>query len=257
MSVKASGWSGLLALMLLARAAYAQVDVEAPPNVDSLDEAATRVEVAHCNRPACRSIALIDQAVQLQIAGAAATVGRPRPIPRDRDVRVATAYRKLVEQSRRLKPELCRQAAHAVIRLRHAGCGFGGRRARGGARSHFQARYRRDRSGLHPYSDPRHTGLIHRRHRHPQRSRSLRRSGRRRTMRRHRPLISPKSTGRGEAKILSCQFGPSAAACFRYWIPGRRSGQLGCGRRAGIYRAPDYVVRCRSSEEKVLPRSKA
>ena len=72
MSVKASGWSGLLALMLLARAAYAQVDVEAPPNVDSLDEAATRVEVAHCNRPACRSIALIDQAVQLQIAGAAA-----------------------------------------------------------------------------------------------------------------------------------------------------------------------------------------
>ena len=111
MSIKASGWSGLLALMLLARAAYAQVDVEALPNVDSLDEAAKRVEVAHCNRPACRSIALIDQAVQLQIAGAAATVGRPRTILRDRDVRVATAFRKLVEQGRRLKPELCRQAA--------------------------------------------------------------------------------------------------------------------------------------------------
>lgn len=97
--------------MLLARAAYAQVDATALPNVDSLDKAAKRVEAAHCNRPTCQAIALIDRAMQLEITGAAATVGRPRSIPRDRDARVATGYRKLVVQGRRLTPELCRQAA--------------------------------------------------------------------------------------------------------------------------------------------------
>ena len=111
MSVKACGWSGLLALMLSAQAAYAQIDARVLPNVDSVDKAAKRVKAAHCNQPTCRSIALIDRAVQLQITGAAATVGRPRPIPSDRDARMATGYRKLVAQGRHLTPELCRQAA--------------------------------------------------------------------------------------------------------------------------------------------------
>ena len=53
----------------------------------------------------------MDQAVHLQIAGASATVGRPRPVPVDRDTRVAKSYRRLVAQGRRVAPELCRKAA--------------------------------------------------------------------------------------------------------------------------------------------------
>ena len=73
--------------MLLALPAHAQVGAKVLPNVDSLDGAAKRIEVGSRRLAACQATILMDQAVQLKIAGAAATVGRPRPLPRDRDMR--------------------------------------------------------------------------------------------------------------------------------------------------------------------------
>ena len=111
MSASACGRAGLLALMLFTRAAYAQVDVTVQPNVDSLGKAAVRVHTARCDRPACQSIVLIDRAVQLQLTAAEATVGRPRPIPLDRDAHTSVAYGRLVRQGRHLAPALCSRAA--------------------------------------------------------------------------------------------------------------------------------------------------
>ena len=111
MSARDYGRAGLLALMLFVRAAHAQVDANVQPNVDSVGKAAKRVETDHCDRPACQSIVLIDRAVQLQLAGTEATVGRPHPIPHDRDARTLAAYSKLVKQGRPLTPALCREAA--------------------------------------------------------------------------------------------------------------------------------------------------
>ncbi len=111
MSARGCGRAGLLALMLFTRAAYAQVDANVQPNVDSVGKAAKRVETVHCDRPACQSIVLIDRAVQLQLTGAEATVGRPHLIRRDRDARTMAGYGKLVKQGGPLTPALCRQAA--------------------------------------------------------------------------------------------------------------------------------------------------
>ena len=106
---------GLLAFMLFTLAPYAHAqDIRALPNVDSLDASAKRVTATYCDRPACRAIALIDQVVQLQLAGSQATVGRPRPIPRGRDAGVAVSYRKLVRQGRSMKPDLCTEAARLL-----------------------------------------------------------------------------------------------------------------------------------------------
>ena len=101
----------LLALMLFTRSAYAQVDPELLPNMDSLDQATQQIEARNCHQAACRATVLMDQAVHLQIAGASATVGRPRPVPKNRDTNLARRYRRLVAQGRRVGPEVCRRAA--------------------------------------------------------------------------------------------------------------------------------------------------
>ena len=111
MSIKDSLRSALLMLMLFTRSASAQVDAKLLPNVDSLDQATQQIRAGSCRQAACRAITLIDQAVHLQIAGASATVGRPRPVPLDRGAKVARSYRRLVAQGRRMAPELCRTAA--------------------------------------------------------------------------------------------------------------------------------------------------
>ena len=111
MSARGCGRAGLLALALFTRAAHAQVDADVQPNVNSVGKAAVRVQTARCDRPACQAIVLIDRAVQLQLTGAEATVGRPRPIHVDRGAHASAASSKLVRQSRRLTPALCQQAA--------------------------------------------------------------------------------------------------------------------------------------------------
>ncbi len=111
MSARGCGRAGLLALMLFTRAAYAQVGANLQPNVDSVGRAAKRVETARCDRPACQAIVLINRAVQLQLTGAEATVGRPHFIHRDRDARTMVGYRKLVKEGGPLTPALCREAA--------------------------------------------------------------------------------------------------------------------------------------------------
>ena len=59
---------------------------------------------------------IINEVVELQIAGASATNGRPHPIPRDRDIRVAGAYRRLVRRSSPIASSLCREAAALLSR---------------------------------------------------------------------------------------------------------------------------------------------
>ena len=116
MSIRGCWRLGVLALVLLSPPAVAQVNAEVLPNVDSLDEAAKRIESGSCRRVACKVTVLLDRAVQLEIEGASATVGRPHPLPRDRDAREARSHRALVAQARRVAPEVCRQAAELLSR---------------------------------------------------------------------------------------------------------------------------------------------
>lgn len=116
MSVRGCWRSGVLLLVLLAPPAHAQVNAEVLPNVDSLDGAAKRIESGSCRQAACKVTLLLNRAVQLQIEGASATVGRPHPLPRDRDAKDAKSRRALVAQARRVAPEVCRQAAELLSR---------------------------------------------------------------------------------------------------------------------------------------------
>ena len=111
MFVSGCWMAGILTLVTLSTPAYAQVGAEALPNVDSIHATAERIVATRCLEVACRSVRLLDEAIQLQIEGASATIGRPRPLPRDRDARVARRRRRLVAQGRRMAPEVCRQAA--------------------------------------------------------------------------------------------------------------------------------------------------
>lgn len=116
MSVSGGWRSGVLSLALLAPSAYAQIGADILPNVDSLDGAAKRIESEGCRKAVCKATLLLHQAVLLQIAGASATVGRPRPLPHDRDAVGAKSRGALITQARRIAPEVCRQAAELLSR---------------------------------------------------------------------------------------------------------------------------------------------
>lgn len=91
--------------------------VSVPLSVDGLDDVARQAEAENCMSRLCQAEVTLDRAVNLQIDGASATNGRPRPLPRDRDVRVAAAYQRLVRRSLPMAPDLCRHTAFLMSRF--------------------------------------------------------------------------------------------------------------------------------------------
>ncbi len=129
MSVK--GWrrpSALLAtslfialILLMAHPPAAGAQGGVAPSVDGLSAASRRIGADHCRSSICQADVIIAKAVQLEIAGASATVGRPHPIPLDRDARTAAAFRRLTKRSLPVAQDFCRRAAIVLSRFSQAG----------------------------------------------------------------------------------------------------------------------------------------
>ena len=91
------------------------------PNVDSINSLTSRLEREHCSSSTCQAMNIIRDAINLQITGAAATVGRPRPIPANRDRQMSIRYHRLVERSLPLDRVTCSTGASLLSRYSKPG----------------------------------------------------------------------------------------------------------------------------------------
>ena len=104
----------------LAGPAGAQVASTSPmaapaATTDSIKAAARQAEASGCRTPSCRSVAILAAWGELDEKGMRTTMGLARPIPRDRDKRVATGRRRLILDHRARYAAVCDEAV-AILR---------------------------------------------------------------------------------------------------------------------------------------------